>query len=102
MYESHISFFQSIPGSNIAWHYKDTYINNGSTLINDIDMRHYYYLEYYNKFDHVTRSELFVTSVTVDDNGTFTCVAENRAGRANAKFILHVVVPMPPKPPQVI
>jgi hypothetical protein len=32
---------------------------------------------------------------------TSACVAENRAGAANATFELHVVVPMPPKPPQV-
>ena len=37
----------------------------------------------------------------MDDNGTFVCRAENKAGAAAARFTLHVVVPMPPKPPQV-
>ncbi len=57
----------------------------------------------------------------MEDNGTFACEAENQvfgfllgrdlvvfsrfsffqAGRAVATFTLHVVVPMPPKPPQV-
>jgi hypothetical protein len=25
--------------------YKETYVNNGSTLMSDIDMRHYFYIE---------------------------------------------------------
>ena len=36
----------------------------------------------------------------LDDNGTFQCVAENRAGVAVANFTLNVVVPVPPRPPQ--
>ena len=47
------------------------------------------------------KSELFLSTATVEDNGTFACVAENKAGRAVARFTLHVVVPVPPKPPQV-
>ena len=44
---------------------------------------------------------MFLSTATVEDNGTFACVAENKAGRAVGRFTLHVVVPMPPKPPQV-
>jgi len=40
-------------------------------------------------------------ALSVDDNGTFSCIAENKAGIAKAEFTLHVVVPVPPKPPQV-
>ena len=102
------------------WSYRGTYINNGSTLINDVDMRHYYHIETLlpatagsegandsNKSSNragavgVMRSELFLSTATVEDNGTFVCIAENQAGRARATFTLHVVVPMPPKPPQV-
>ena len=48
------------------------------------------------------KSELFLSTATVEDNGTFACVAENKAGRDVGTFTLHVVVPMPPKPPQVM
>ena len=103
----------------MVWRYRDTYINNGSTLINDVDMRHYYHIETLlpatagsegannSKSSNragavgVMRSELFLSTATVEDNGTFVCIAENQAGRARATFTLHVVVPMPPKPPQV-
>ena len=46
------------------------------------------------------KSELYLSVTSVEDNGTFTCVASNRAGSATANFTLHVVIPMPPKPPQ--
>ena len=102
------------------WQYKDTYVNNGSTLLSDIDMRHYYYVEKIlddtsstNSDDssstfagfpvssYSKKSELFLAATSIDDNGTFSCIAENKAGRARAEFTLHVVVPVPPKPPQV-
>ena len=92
--------------------YKDTYVNNGSTLMSDIDMRHYFYIERdvtptlnSGRNDPMEsfhkRSELFLSATSVDDNGTFACVAKNNAGTARAEFTLHVVIPVPPKPPQV-
>ena len=47
------------------------------------------------------KSELFLTSTSVDDNGTFACIAKNSAGFARANFTLHVVVPLDPPPPLV-
>ena len=47
------------------------------------------------------KSELFLTSTSVDDNGTFACIASNSAGIARANFTLHVVVPLDPPPPLV-
>ena len=47
------------------------------------------------------KSELFLTSTSVDDNGTFSCIASNSAGIARAEFTLHVVVPLDPPPPLV-
>ena len=46
------------------------------------------------------KSELVLLRTNLDDNGTFQCIAENRAGRAVANFTLNVVVPVPPRPPQ--
>ena len=37
-----------------------------------------------------TRSELVITNTTVQENGSFLCVAENKAGRAMANFSLAV------------
>ena len=62
-------------------------------------MRQYYY----NNLDlgeGVIKSELVLLRTNLDDNGTFQCIAENRAGVAVANFTLNVVVPVPPKPPQ--
>ena len=62
-------------------------------------MRQYYY----NNLDMgggVMKSELVLLRTNLDDNGTFQCIAENRAGLAVANFTLNVVVPVPPKPPQ--
>ena len=90
---------QAVPEATISWKYKETDINNGSTLVNDIDMRYYFYIE--SGIASNRKSELFLSATSVDDNGTFACIAENKAGKARAEFTLHVVVPMPPKPPQV-
>ena len=93
-------------------------INNGSTLMNDVDLRHYFYIERNQSLQgggdisqdgssssqppaEVKKSELYLSVTSVEDNGTFSCIAENRAGSARANFTLHVVIPMPPKPPQV-
>ena len=40
-----LSPFQAIPQAQVTWRYRDTYINNGSTLLNDVDLRHYYHVE---------------------------------------------------------
>ena len=113
------------------WKYKETLINNGSTLVNDIDLRSYFHIEtninegHHSKMDDESmrmsgesqaeeeealiriksgvrkKSELFLTSTGVDDNGTFACIASNSAGVARANFTLHVVVPLDPPPPLV-
>ena len=117
------------------WKYKETLINNGSTLVDDIDLRSYFHIEtiinepYHSKRNeeglHTSskddqdeddyddknnildrsgvrkKSELFLTSTSVDDNGTFACIATNLAGSARANFTLHVVVPLDPPPPLV-
>ncbi len=98
-YENIPPSLQASPEATVSWMYKETEINNGSTLVNDIDMRQYYYVN--SGSGNKRKSELFLSVTSVDDNGTFTCCARNKAGKAKAEFTLHVVVPMPPKPPQV-
>ena len=64
-----------------------------------LDMRQYYFTNT-DMGDGTLKSELILLRTNLDDNGTFQCVAENRAGVAVANFTLNVVVPVPPKPPQ--
>ncbi len=95
---------QWIPSGRIQWRFRDVPISNGSDAGH---VSRYYHVDtppsVSGSAHHVTRSELFVGvgGVSTDDNGTFVCEAENEAGVAAAVFVLHVVVPMPPKPPQV-
>jgi len=44
---SHVSLSarQSTPAARVTWRYRGAFINNGSTLIDDVDMRHYYHVE---------------------------------------------------------
>ena len=55
--------------------------------------------------DTDTESRLIIGSETggVDlaDTGDYFCQAENAAGKSEAVIRLNVVVPVPPKPPQV-
>ena len=89
----------SRPQPKITWWYRGLFINNGSTMVSDIDMRQYYYRNT-NLASGTVKSELILLRTNLDDNGTFQCIAENRAGRAVANFTLNVVVPVPPRPPQ--
>ena len=87
------------PMASITWWYKGLLINNGSTMVSDIDLRLYYYKNVLLGQETLT-SELVLVRTSVDDNGTFQCIAQNRAGVAVANFSLNVVIPVPPKPPQ--
>ena len=89
----------SRPRPKISWWYRGLFINNGSTMVSDIDMRQYFYRNTILASGTV-KSELVLLRTNLDDNGTFQCIAENRAGRAVANFTLNVVVPVPPRPPQ--
>ena len=91
----------STPMASISWTYKGLTINNGSTLLSDIDLRGYFWKNV-DLGEGSVKSELVLLRTRLDDNGTFQCVAENRAGKAVANFSLSVVVPFPPKPPQVV
>ena len=94
-----VCLVNSIPKPEIDWRYKGLLINNGSTMVSDIDMRPYYYTNT-DLGEGRVRSELVLLRTNLDDNGTFQCIAENRAGIAAANFTLNVVIPVPPKPPQ--
>ena len=87
----------AVPPATITWRYRGLHINNGSTMVSDINLRTYYYR---NTGTTEKRSELWLLGTMLDDNGTFQCIAENRAGVAVTNFTLNVGVPVPPQPPQ--
>ena len=41
--------------------------------------------------DGETRSELLIQDAASNDNGTYHCQAENKAGRSVSNFTLHVI-----------
>ena len=71
----------------------------GQLLLCFADLRPYYFNNV-NLGSGRLQSELVLIRTNLDDNGTFQCIAENRAGVAVANFTLSVVVPVPPAPPQ--
>ena len=89
----------SVPASRVTWRYRGLLVNNGSTMVSDIDLRTYYYTNTLVSPGAV-RSELVLSRTSVDDTGAFQCVAENRAGVAIGNFTVSVVTPVPPEPPK--
>ena len=73
---------QADPGAEISWSYNGLVIDRGHPRIRA--------REQYEGRLGGTRSELVITNTTVQENGSFLCVAENKAGRAMANFSLVV------------
>ncbi len=73
---------QSDPGAEISWSYNGLLIDRGHPRIRA--------REQYEGRLGGTRSELVITNTTAQENGSFLCVAENKAGRAMANFSLVV------------
>lgn len=90
---------ESIPLSRITWRYKGFLVKNGSTMVSDIDLRTYYYINTATGPRTIT-SQLILQRTTLDDNGVFQCEAENRAGVAVGNFTVSVVNPVPPESPK--
>lgn len=90
---------ESVPLSRVTWRYKGLLINNGSTLVTDIDLRTYFYSNQADSGSSLT-SELVIQRVTEEDRGEFECEAENRAGTRTGRFNVSVVSPVQPEPPR--
>ncbi len=73
---------QSDPRAEISWSYNGLLIDRGHPRIRA--------REQYEGRLGGTRSELVITNTTAQENGSFLCVAENKAGRAMANFSLVV------------
>lgn len=78
---------KAIPEAKISWLYQGQIIHNYSTL--SLEPRDIYYVE-----NGVTdkKSELYIFNVGNDDNGTYSCVAENPAGKSRANYTIRIIV----------
>ena len=74
---------KSNPSAKITWTF-------GSALIDNNHQR----IKIVHTYEGVlgTRSELYITNSSMFENGTFFCIAENKAGKATSKFVLNVVI----------
>lgn len=77
----------AIPEATVSWWFQGQILQNDSFLAPNLHL--YYYIE--EGVDE-KRTELFIYNANVDDNGTFTCVAENSAGRTQANYTIRVIV----------
>ena len=68
---------ESIPVSRVSWRYKGFLIKNGSTMVSDIDLRTYFFINTETS-PGVLASELVLQRTTLQDSGMFQCEAENR------------------------
>ncbi|XP_013187168.1 leucine-rich repeat-containing protein 24 [Amyelois transitella] len=78
---------KAIPEAKISWLYQGQVIPNYTNTV--LDSRDIYFIE-----NGLTdkKSELYIFNVGIDDNGTYSCVAENSAGKVWANYSLKVIV----------
>lgn len=78
----------AVPEASISWWFQGQILQNDTIIAPNLHL--YYYIE--DEGADEKRSELFIFNANVDDNGTFACVAENSAGRAQANYTIRVIV----------
>uniref|UniRef100_A0A182PFN4 Ig-like domain-containing protein n=1 Tax=Anopheles epiroticus TaxID=199890 RepID=A0A182PFN4_9DIPT len=84
------------PEPTVAWLFQGQILQNDSFLSPNLHL--YYYID---DLDGAKHSELFIYNINADDNGTYSCVAENSAGRVQTNYTLHVIVKEEPVVEQV-
>lgn len=77
----------STPDVQITWLFQGHLLENDTFSTQTMHL--YYYIEEGIDDKH---SELFIFNVNSDVNGTFSCVAENSAGKFIANYTIHVLV----------
>lgn len=82
----------AIPEAAITWWFQGQLLQNDTFI--EPNMRLLYYVE-----EGVEkRSELFIFNTQTENNGTFSCVAENLAGRTQTNYTIRVIVKEEPIP----
>lgn len=88
---------RAVPEAHISWWFNGVLLPNDTLL--DPTFHIYYDVMEVTPAEHHT--ELYIYSVNIDDNGTYSCVAENPAGRMQANYTLRVIVKEEPVVEQV-
>ncbi|XP_055592825.1 uncharacterized protein LOC129744364 [Uranotaenia lowii] len=86
----------AIPEASVSWWFQNQLLQNDSLLAPNLHLYHYG-----EESSEEKRSELLIYNIGPDDNGTFSCIAENSAGRVQANYTLHVIIKEEPVVEQV-
>ncbi|XP_072939003.1 uncharacterized protein kek2 [Epargyreus clarus] len=78
---------KAIPEAKVKWLFQGQIIRNYST--SSSEPHHVFYVEN-GVIDK--KSELFIFNIGNDDNGTYSCIAENSAGKARANYTIKILV----------
>lgn len=77
----------AVPEARVSWRFQDRVLQNDSTIAPGVHL--YYYVE---EGTVEKKSELFIFNTNAEDNGTFICVAENQAGKAQSNYTIRIVL----------
>lgn len=88
---------RAVPEAHISWWFNGVLVPNDTIL--DPNFHIFYDIIEATPAEHHT--ELYVYNVNIDDNGTYSCVADNPAGRMQANYTLRVIVKEEPIVEQV-
>lgn len=77
---------EAMPSANINWYW------NGRLLLNHSNLNNHQKIYIYESGDMKKKSLLVLTNTQETDSAEFYCVAENKAGSAEANFTLHVTL----------
>lgn len=84
------------PDPQISWRFQGQSLND--TILDTSNFHLYYDIMDFGVEKH---TEMYIYNVNIDDNGTFSCVAENAAGRTEANYTIRVIVKEEPIVEQV-
>lgn len=88
---------QAIPEATVSWWFQGQLLQNDSFLEPNLHL--IYYIE---EGAEEKRSELFLFNTHSEYNGTFSCVAENSAGRSLTNYTIRVILKEEPAPEKVL
>ncbi|KAF4528004.1 hypothetical protein B566_EDAN002187 [Ephemera danica] len=77
----------AVPEARVSWWFQGRVLQNDSMVAPGLHL--YYFVE---EGTLEKKSELFIFNTNTEDNGTFVCVAENPAGRAQSNYTIRIIV----------
>ncbi|KAJ9590918.1 hypothetical protein L9F63_016048 [Diploptera punctata] len=77
----------AVPEARVSWWFQGRILQNDSMVAPGLHL--YYFVE---EGVEEKKSELFIFNANTEDNGTFICVAENPAGKAQSNYTIRIVV----------